>query len=310
MSGLQRPAALEALNTKLFKIFQEGMQQPNFAETNNFFTKVPSTNEFNTYGWLANVTGMREWIGPRIVDGLKERSYTIYNKDYEKTLAVARNAIDDGNVADAVMAMEQLVTVTQQLPDDLLLGLLEGGQAATVGGLAYDGQFFYDTDHPTDIDLVSGTQRNYYASGLALDATNLKAAIAAMQSFKGENGKPLGVGQNGLVLLVSPSQWGTALDATEAKTVSTGGENILATKFNVKPIQWARLGSTTRWFIFDLASPGPKPFILQNRKSPVYVSKTRPEDDNVFWDKQFVWGSDARQGAGYGLWFKGFSAAT
>ncbi len=309
MSGLQRPAALEALSTQLFKIFQEGMRMPTFAETNGFFTKVPSTTEFNTYGWLANVTGMREWIGHRIVDGLKERSYTIYNKDYEKTIGVARNAIEDGMVADATMAMEQLVMAAQQLPDDLLLALIEGGQAATVAGLAYDGQFFYDTDHPTDLD-ATGTQRNYYASGLALDATNLKAAIAAMQGFKGENDKPLGVGQSGLTLMVSPSQWGTALDITEAKTVSTGGENVLATKFNVKPIQWARLSSTTRWFLFDLSSPGPKPFILQPRKPAQYVSKTKADDDNVFFDKQHIWGVDARMGAGYGLWFKAFSAAT
>lgn len=308
MSGLQRPAALEALNTQLFKIFQEGMRQPTFAATAGFFTDVPSTNEFNTYGWLANISGMREWIGSRVVDGLKERSYVIYNKDYEKTLAVARNAIEDGNVADATMAMEQLVQVVQRLPDDLLLALMEGGQAAAVAGLAYDGQFFFDTDHPIDLD-ASGSQRNYYASGLALDATNLKAAVAAMRSFKGENSIPLGVAQEELALVVAPGLWGAALDASEAKTVSTGGENIVATKYNLRPMQWARLSSSTRWFLFDLKSPGPKPFIRQRRKAAQFVSLTRPTDPNVFNDKQYIWGADAREGAGYGLWFKAFSAA-
>ena len=309
MSGLQRPAALEALNTRLFKVFQEGMKAPTFAQTAGFFSSYPSSNEFNTYAWLASISGMREWIGPRIVDGLKERSYTIYNKDYEKTIGVARNALEDGNVADAVMAMEALVEVAARLPDDLLLALIEGGQAAAVAGLAYDGQYFYDTDHPTDLD-ASGTQRNYYSSGLGLDATNLKSAIASMQGFKGENGLPLGVGQNGLTLLVPPALWGTALDACDAKTVSTGGENIIATKYNVRPIQWARLSSTTRWFLFDLASPGPKPFILQTRKAAQFQSKTASNDDNVFFDKEYIWGVDARMGAGYGLWFKAFSAAT
>lgn len=308
MSGLQRPAALEALATKMFTIFQEGMRAPTFAETNSFFTRVASSTEFNTYAWLANITGMREWIGHRIVDGLKERTQVIYNKDYEKTLGVARNAIADGMLADAVMAMEQLVMVANRLPDDLLLALMEGGQSAAVAGLAYDGQFYYDTDHPTDIDLVTGTQRNYYASGLALDSTNLKAAIAAVQSFKGENGMPLGVGQNGLTLTVPPGLWGAALDAAEAKTVSAGGENIIATKLNVKPVQWARLSSSTRWFLHDLSSPGPKPYIYQERMKAQYVSKTAPTDDNLFFDKQYIWGVDARVGAGYGLWFKAFSA--
>lgn len=307
MSGLQRPAALEALNTTLYKTFQEAMQTPSFAETNGFFTTMPSSSEFNTYGWMATLAGMREWIGPRVYEGLKERSYTIYNKTYEKTIAVPRERLDDGQVADATFAMGEIARSAAQLPDDLLLALLEGGAASTVGGLAYDGQFFYDTDHPTNLD-ATGTQRNYYASALALDATNLKSAIALMTAYQNEAGRPLGVGQGGLTLLVPPALWGTALDAVEAKTVSAGGENILATKYNIRPIQWARLATATRWFLFDLSSPGPKPFILQRRRNPTFVSKVSANDPNVFERNEYVWGTDCRMGAGYGMWFKAFSA--
>ncbi|MGL4442646.1 MAG: Mu-like prophage major head subunit gpT family protein [Alsobacter sp.] len=310
MSGIQRPAALEALNTTLFKTFQEAMNTPSFAETNGFFTTMPSSSEFNTYGWMATLAGMREWIGPRVYEGLKERAYTIYNKTYEKTIAVPRDRLDDGQVADAQFAMGEIARSAAQLPDDLLLALLEGGQASSVGGLAYDGQFFYDTDHPVNLDST-GTQRNYYASALALDATNIKSAIALMQAYKNEANRPLGIGDSGpLTVLVSPSQWGALLDAVDAKTVSTGGENILSTKYNIRPIKWARLSSATRWFIFDLSSPGPKPFILQRRRNPTFVSKTAGSDPNVFERNEYVWGADCRMGAGYGMWFKAFSAAT
>lgn len=309
MSGIARPAALEALNTSLSKAFQEAMQTPIFSETAGMCTTIPSTTEFNTYGWLASMGGMREWLGARIVEGMKERRFTIYNKKYEKTVGVGVDELDDGSVATAQFAMASIATAARVLQEDLLLAVLEGGAAATVAGTCYDGQYFFDTDHPTDLD-GTGTQRNYYSTGLALDATNLKAAIAAMQSFKGENGRPLGVGQRGLTLLVAPGSWGAAIDAAEAKTISTGGENILASKYNVKPVQWARLTSATRWFLLDLSSPGPAPFIWQPRLAPQFVSKTSPSDDNVFERDEYLWGAKARAGMGYGMWFKAFSADT
>lgn len=309
MSGIARPAALEALNTSLSKAFQEAMQTPLFTETMGMCTTIPSTSEFNTYAFLATHGGMREFVGARVLDGMKERRFTIYNKKYEKTIAVSRDELDDGQVASAQFAMSQIAYAARVLQEDLLLAVLEGGAAATVAGTCYDGQYFFDTDHPTDLDST-GTQRNYYASGLALDATNLKAAIALMQAFAGENGRPLGIGQRGLVLLVPPGKWGAALDACEARTVSTGGENILASKYNVTPVSWARLSSATRWFLLDLASPGPKPFIYQPRRAPEFVSKTSPSDDNVFEREEYVWGVSARAGMGYGPWFKAFSADT
>lgn len=311
MSGIARPAALEALNTSLSKAFQEAMQTPLFPDTEmaGLCTTVPSTSEFNTYGWLANMGGMREWLGARVVNGMRERKYTIYNKTYEKTIGVSRNELEDGQVASASFAMSQIAYAARSLKEDLLLSVLEGAHAGTVAGTCYDGQYFFDTDHPTDLD-GTGTQRNYYSSALALDATNLKAAIAAMQAFKGENGRPFGVGQRGLVLLVPPGKWGAALDACEAKTVSTGGENILASKYNVRPVQWARLSSTTKWYLFDISSPGPGPFIWQPRSGPEMVSKVSPNDDNVFHNDEYLWGVKVRAGMGLGMWFKAFAGDT
>jgi phage major head subunit gpT-like protein len=61
-------------------------------------------------------------------------------------------------------------------------------------------------------------------------------------------------------------------------------------------------GSGTPWFLLD-TSRALKPLIFQERRPlGVLVSKDRPEDDNVFNRKQFVYGSDGRCNAGYGLW--------
>lgn len=302
MSGIQRPAVLEALNTKLFTLFQEGMKVVPFGQAEQLWTEVPSDSEFNTYGWLAAIAGMREWIGPRVFHGLKERVFQIYNKHYENSIAVNLDRLADGQIADAQMAMSSLAQEAAMLPEDLLVALLEGGQAV----VGYDGQFLFDTDHPTNIDSVTGTQRNYYASGLALDATNLNTAIVTMMGYRAENGRPLRSNPN--LLIVPPALYKTALDLVEAKTLSAGGENTYASKFNLKVVVLQRATSATRWWLVDTQSPGPKPFILQRRLGTRFVSRTSPNDSNVFEQNEAQWGVDARLGMGPGLWFRIFSA--
>lgn len=55
------------------------------------------------------------------------------------------------------------------------------------------------------------------------------------------------------------------------------------------------------WYLLD-TKRALKPLIFQNRKSPVFVAKTNPTDDNVFNADQFVYGVDARRNAGFGFW--------
>jgi phage major head subunit gpT-like protein len=60
-------------------------------------------------------------------------------------------------------------------------------------------------------------------------------------------------------------------------------------------------GSGTPWYLLD-TSRAIRPLIFQNRKSPQFVAKTAPTDDNVFFANEFVYGTDARYIVGYGLW--------
>ena len=45
-----------------------------------------------------------------------------------------------------------------------------------------------------------------------------------------------------------------------------------------------------------------RPWVLQMRKRPEFVSQQSLTDDSVFYRKEFVFGVDARYNAGYGLW--------
>lgn len=71
-------------------------------------------------------------------------------------------------------------------------------------------------------------------------------------------------------------------------------------------VSWSNLltikaGETAQpwWYVFD-TSRGLKPMVYQPRRPFAIVAKTKLTDDNVFWDDEFVWGTDGRCAAGFG----------
>lgn len=60
-------------------------------------------------------------------------------------------------------------------------------------------------------------------------------------------------------------------------------------------------GAGTAWYLLD-TSRSIKPYILQMRREPQFVYFDNPNDEHVFMNKSFLYGSDYRANAGYGLW--------
>lgn len=60
-------------------------------------------------------------------------------------------------------------------------------------------------------------------------------------------------------------------------------------------------GDGPAWFLFDTAKPM-KPLVYQERRPFNFVSKTAPNDPNVFDKNEYVYGVDGRSAAGFGLW--------
>ncbi len=116
---------------------------------------VKSSTALNTYGWLKDMAGLREWIGPRQIDNLSEASYQIANKPFEKTVAVSRNNIEDDNLGMYTDSFSMLGDGAARLPEELVFNLLAAGFSTN----CFDGQFFFDTDHP--IMLANGQMGTY-----------------------------------------------------------------------------------------------------------------------------------------------------
>lgn len=181
---------------------------------------VPSSAKAEVYGWLGQLPRMREWLGDRVINGLKTHDFTIVNKDFELTVGVSRNDIEDDTLGVYKPMFEALGDAAKRHPDELVYALL----AAGFDTLCYDGQYFFDTDHPV------------------LD----KNGVAQSQS-------------------------------------NSGG------------------GGGAAWFLLDTTKVV-KPFIFQERKKPEFVSLDKSTDPNVFSKKEFLYGVDSRDNAGFGLW--------
>lgn len=125
-------------------------------------TVVPSTTRSNEYGWLGKIPGMREWIGDRVVHGLMAHGYSIRNKPYELTVGVDRDDISDDNIGIYTPLMAEMGRSAAIHPDQLSFGLLAAGTSTQ----CYDGQNFFDTDHPViGADGSEGVQSNDLGGG-------------------------------------------------------------------------------------------------------------------------------------------------
>lgn len=135
--------SVAALRSGFRREFQNALGEVS-AMRDRVATLVPSTTADNTYGWLKKMSSMREWIGPRQLEGIAEAGYTIVNKHYEKTISVNRNDIEDDNLGQYTMLFQELGATAGAHPEQLVWDQLAAGFATN----CWDGQYFFDTDHP------------------------------------------------------------------------------------------------------------------------------------------------------------------
>lgn len=133
-------------------------------------TLMPSANASTTYGWLGQFPKLREWVGQRSVKSMQEHGYSLTNKLYESTVGVKRTDIEDDNLGIYTPLFEEMGYAAATHPDELVFSLLGKGLST----LCYDGQNFFDTDHPVYPE-VDGT-------GDAVTVSNLLDAAASPES--------------------------------------------------------------------------------------------------------------------------------
>ncbi len=243
---------------------------------------------------------LREWLGPRVVENLTEKSVTLLNKEFEKTFGIKVTDVEDDKFGNMDNGLKNLGRAGRLWPNDCIYDAIVAGGAT----ICYDGQFFFDTDHPCAVGAV---QANLNTT-TALTAANYTTVRTAMMKRRSDDGKPLQVRPSHLI--VPPDLEITAKMIVEAEMVgylrntsSTATDsNVLKGTTQVMVIPELASDSTTTWYLADLLKPV-KPFIMQFRVHPeVPTILNRPNDQGVFEEGLIKVGTRARGAGGYGLW--------
>lgn len=156
-----------ALIQALFVGFRREFQQTLGATPSDFktiATVVPSTTKSNTYGWLGQFPQFREWIGDRVLKSMAAHGYSITNKDWESSVGVKRTDIEDDEVGVYGPLFQEMGRAAAVQPDELVFPLLKAGNTT----LCFDGQNYFDTDHPVFAN-VDGTGAVTTVSNIDVD---------------------------------------------------------------------------------------------------------------------------------------------
>ena len=224
------PALLQSLFTGFKKNFEDAKGEAPTQYT-EIATVIKSTTKSNTYGWLGKFPSLRKWVGDRVIESMKAHGYQIVNEDFEATVGVDRNDIEDDELGIYAPMFAEMGRSAGIHPDELCFGLLGAGFTTP----CYDGQYFFDTDHPV-YPKADGTGTPVMTANVVVDA--------------GYQGEP--------------------------------------------------------WFLLD-TSRALKPVIFQDRKSPQLIAMTKIDDEAVFTRKEFRYGVDCRDAAGFGFWQLAFA---
>jgi len=304
-------ANIATLRQGLQTRFTAGLQSAPSVDVERIATVVPSTTAIENYPFMAFLDTIREWIGPRQLGNLLTQNMQVTNGNYEATIAVPANAIEDDQVGIYGSIAEGKGRQCRALWIKIAI------DAMVANGTWLDGSAFFGTTRT----FGGNTIANYVTT--ALSSSTYGTARQTMMSYLGYDDQPLEIVPDTLIV-------GPALEATAKKIVendkiveSYAGDTDDATILNhvagpnpyygtAELIVHPRLVGTyaNYWFLADTKQVI-KPVLVQKRKEGPLVALDKPTDANVFFGG--VPGSEDVVEGGlyvYGTHYRGAAALT
>jgi len=275
------------------------------AEWNRVATLIKSSKSSETYAWLGGVPGLREWKDERITEALLEHDFAIKNYDWESTIAVSRNALDDEQYGQIGVRVRDLADKARRFWGQMIYTLLGQGNATSGTGLfsgrtitCYDGLPFFSAAHTSG---SSGIQSNI-ATGTAFSNTALQAAMTAMMQFVDDKGNLMDIRPD--LLVVHPTNQFLAKEILNSTYYPTQITNAQRLSNNVMQgtldLYVTPHVPTNFWCIMDTTGIV-KPLILQLRKQ-ITFDTLQGNTQEDFMRKKIFFGVDWRGNVGFGMW--------
>lgn len=279
-------ANMQALFTGYNRIFLDAFQSYVDTTYAQFVGEVNAGTSQIDMPMLEQLTGMREWVDVREIKNLKSDKLTIKARFFEDTVAVKREDVEDDQYGLYNSLFQTMAQNAANLPNDITNELL----AAAASAKWMDGAAFFGTTRKYGKEAIN----NKGTSALTYDSFN--TAYDAMRAYKGHGGKSLGVKPN--LLLHGPSLRTTVADVIKApiRAVTVGDAAVTMPNPNANLVTPIEVDGITNsdWFLLDARKPF-KPIIMFMRKRPNRLIRLdREEDENVFMNRQFIYGTDGR----------------
>lgn len=141
---------LHALSTGLKANFKKGLTAAK-PQHSKIATVVKSSNKSEDYAQLSSWPQIKEWVGDRQLANLSKSSYTITNKKFESSVVVPRDDVEDDSLGLYSIQAQTIGDEVSLFPDSLCFPLLVKGFSEK----CYDGQYFFDADHPVGDEIAS-----------------------------------------------------------------------------------------------------------------------------------------------------------
>lgn len=268
---------------------------------------ILSGTEQNTYGWIGKLATMRQWVGERQLKNPGALSYTLVNLPYELTETIDKYKLLDDTYGVYAPIIERMGQAARKLPDYQLVEMLQSNSGA--GPICVDKLNYFAGNHPVNpYDSTLSTYSNYDSSSFPLTNLNYQAARAQMMAYKGEDGKPLGLMPQTLIVppqleyiaktIVGSSFIGVPQIGGQTGLVGTT-ENVLKDTAKVIVIPELAADATT-WYLADCSLPI-KPFLWQRRSPTEFVYRINPQDPHVFMLHEYIYGVEERGAPGVSM---------
>lgn len=260
--------------------------------------EVTSETLNETYNFFGSVPEPQQWTDTRQEQNIYPYNFTIQALDWELTIAVDRNEIQDNRLNMTTPRIQQLGAAFPAFVEKKIVQALVNG--AVSGNNSYDGVTFYNASHVIGKAAAQTNLVSYTGATLALVQADFATAKSAMRNLNDDQGRPAGIMAD--FVLCAPAQEQVFRQLLNASFIPSGSVGSMENTF----IGQADLGvspfvTAATWHLLCTKNPI-KPLIYQNRQNPNFVALDKPDSQSAFFNKKFYYGSDARANFGYGEW--------
>jgi phage major head subunit gpT-like protein len=267
---------------------------------NNVFRETPTTYQFFTseihdsenltvLEWIGQLPTVVEWIGPRIIETLKDYDYTVRKRAWSMAVKVLyKKAFDRSGTKLSQMLRDRVTSMGQgfrnQYPANVIYDLLEAGESE----YAFDGVPFF-----SDITGVRLFKNLFTGNGVDTAdhiLTDIAIGRSAMARYPNDQGRALNVIPD---LIVCPPEAVGKFEEAVGIAMRAGSNNPYYGRYTL--ITDARLADANDWY-FASTKQGMKPLLFVESQGPEVATR-----DNTFNDKSVDVGVDSEGNAGFGF---------